>query len=74
MYALLQMHISKTHDKDAKGSGWKGYQRWKYENESKYAPSGRRDNIDPFLVSKAFDNLQGTGPARHKATECCSMV
>lgn len=47
-----------THDKNAKGSGWKGYQRWKNENESKYAPSGQRDNVDPFLVSKAYERIK----------------
>ena len=25
-----------------KGSGWKGYQRWKNENESKFFPTGER--------------------------------
>lgn len=42
-----------THDK-GKGSGWKGYQRWKNENEYKYYPSGDRSNIDPFFVKKEF--------------------
>jgi len=27
-----------TIDKHAKGSGWMGYQRWKYDNESRYYP------------------------------------
>lgn len=43
-----------TIDKEAKGSGWKGYQRWKYENESKYYPSGDRSNEDPHFVKKAY--------------------
>ena len=46
-----------THDKDVKGSGWKGYQRWRNENESKYAPSGRRDNVDPYFVSNQYNYL-----------------
>lgn len=46
-----------TIDKDAKGSGWKGYQRWKAENESKFYPSGDRDNVDPYLVQKSYERL-----------------
>ena len=46
-----------TIDKDAKGSGWKGYQRWKYDNESKYYPSGDRSNEDPFLARKAYERI-----------------
>lgn len=42
-----------------KGSGYKGYQRWRNENESKYAPSGRRDNVDPLLVEKAYRRILG---------------
>jgi len=42
-----------THDK-GKGSGWKGYQRWKAENESKYYPSGVRSNVDPYFTEKAY--------------------
>ncbi len=45
-----------THSK-GKGSGYKGYQRWKNEEESKYAPSGRRDNVDPYLVAKAYRRI-----------------
>ena len=46
----------KTHDK-GKGSGWKGYQRWRNENESKYAPSGVRNDHDPLFVSKSYKNI-----------------
>jgi hypothetical protein len=35
------------------GSGWKGYQRWRYENESRYAPSGDRSQIDPYFADHA---------------------
>ena len=52
----------KTHDKNIKGSGWKGYERWKYENESKYAPSGIRDNTDPLIVAKEYQNILKTNP------------
>lgn len=53
-----------TIDKDAKGSGWKGYQRWVAENESKYYPSGDRDNVDPWLAQNAYQRIlreQGAG-------------
>lgn len=53
-----------THDKTVKGSGWKGYQRWRVENESKYAPSGQRDNVDPFLVSKAYNRIKSVNASR----------
>lgn len=46
-----------TIDKEAKGSGWKGYQRWKYANESKYYPSGDRSNEDPYYVRKAYEQF-----------------
>ena len=45
-----------THEK-GKGSGYKGYQRWKAENEGKYFPSGNRSNVDPFLVKKAYQKI-----------------
>ena len=41
-------------DKEAKGSGWKAYNRWLYENEPKFYPSGDRSNVDPFFVSKQY--------------------
>src|SRR5210317_830460 len=47
-----------TVDKDKKGSGWKGYQRWKSENESKFYPSGDRDNVDPYLPQKSLQRLK----------------
>ncbi len=42
-------------DITAKGSGWKGYQRWKNNNEYKYYPSGRRDNVDPYFKVTAYN-------------------
>ena len=41
-------------NKEAKGSGWKAYNRWLYENEPKFYPSGDRSNVDPFFVSKQY--------------------
>lgn len=32
----------KTHNKNLKGSGWKQFQRWLYNNEKLYYPSGNR--------------------------------
>jgi len=51
-----------TIDKDAKGSGWKGYQRWKYFNESKYYPSGDRSLEDPYFVRKAYEQFMIDNP------------
>lgn len=48
-----------TVDKEAKGSGWKNYQRWLHENEPKYYPSGDRSNMDPYFVSKAYQGFSG---------------
>ena len=45
-------------DKDAKGSGWKGYQRWKFETEPKFYPSGDRSNVDPYFVQHAFEGFK----------------
>ncbi|MEZ4917717.1 MAG: GEVED domain-containing protein [Saprospiraceae bacterium] len=45
-----------THPK-GKGSGWKGYQRWKNENEYKYYPSGDRSNVDPYFAAHQYQNF-----------------
>lgn len=45
-----------THDK-GKGSGWKGYQRWRSENESKYYPSGDRSQSDPLFAAHAYQDF-----------------
>lgn len=50
-------------DKDAKGSGWKTYQRWLYENEPKFYPSGDRSNVDPYFVSKAYKGFLKNNPS-----------
>ena len=51
----------RTIDKDIKGSGYKPFLRWKYDNESKYYPSGNR-MIDHFLPSKEFERLKKENP------------
>jgi len=47
-----------THDKNVKGSGWKPYQRWKYENEIRYYPSGDRFNIDKRITNKVYSKIK----------------
>ncbi len=44
-------------DKLKKGSGWKHFQRWVNENEPKFYPSGKRDSIDPYFISKEFQKF-----------------
>ena len=44
-------------DKSKKGSGWKKYQRWLYENEPKFYPSGERSNADPYHSKKEFKKI-----------------
>lgn len=43
-----------THDKDVKGSGWMTYQRWRNFNESKYAPSGDRSQVNPMFAELEY--------------------
>ena len=43
-----------TIDKYAKGSGYKGFLRWKEGNEYKFYPTGRRDNVDPHFANYAL--------------------
>ena len=40
------------------GSGFKGYQRWKYQNELNYFPSGDRHNRDFYFAAKQFKSFQ----------------
>jgi len=57
-----------THNKEEKGSGWKGFQRWKASNEYKYYPSGDRSQIDPFFTENAFSKNQlKAKDANHKS-------
>ena len=46
----------KEHGK-GKGSGWKGYNRWKYQNESRFYPDGDRSTVDPYLPLKSYQRL-----------------
>ncbi len=40
-----------------KGSGYIGYERWKYFNEPRFAPSGVRANKDLQISAHAFENF-----------------
>ncbi len=45
-----------THDK-GKGSGYIGYQRWKYYNEARFAPSGDRSNVDHQIAAHGYQDF-----------------
>ena len=45
----------KTVDLTVKGSGYKQFLRWKNNNEYKFFPSGRRDNLDPYLAKNSLE-------------------
>ena len=55
-------------DKSKKGSGWKGYQRWLYENEPKYYPSGNRNIIKSDFVSKEYKEFISKNTDSNKST------
>ena len=42
-----------------KGSGFKIFERWKYENESKFFPSGDRNNVNYYLPQEAYSEFIG---------------
>lgn len=42
------------------GSGYKGYQRWLWANEYKYAPSGDRSSVDPYFLKKQWEQIEST--------------
>lgn len=54
-----------NHDKGP-GSGYKGYLRWKYENEAKYYPDGNRQVRDPYVAAQAFWHFYGNNRAAQK--------
>ena len=54
-------------DKEAKGSGWKAYNRWLYENEPKFYPSGDRSNVDHYFVSNEFKNYLKNNSSQQKS-------
>lgn len=40
------------------GSGYKGYQRWLWENEYKYGKDGDRSKVDPYFLQKEWQKVQ----------------
>jgi len=56
-----------THDKTVKGSGWKGYQRWKNANEYKYYPTGNREHVNPYFVEDAYKKFLESNKSQTKA-------
>ncbi|MFT5722910.1 MAG: photosystem II stability/assembly factor-like uncharacterized protein [Bacteroidia bacterium] len=53
-----------------KGSGWKGYQRWKNENESKFYPTGDRKQAYYSGAQHSYQTLNnGTVNSHAKALE-----
>ena len=54
-------------DKTKKGSGWKAYQRWLYENEPKYYPSGARNNVKSDFVAKQYKEFISKNPSSNKS-------
>lgn len=50
-----------TIEKEAKGSGYKPYLRWKNNNEYKFYPTGKRDNIDPYFAVNAYKDFLKNG-------------
>ncbi len=57
----------KNIDKTKKGSGWKAYQRWLYENEPKYYPSGVRNNVKSDFVAKQYKEFISKNPSSNKS-------
>jgi photosystem II stability/assembly factor-like uncharacterized protein len=49
-----------TIDKAAKGSGYKSFQRWKCQNESKYAPDGARNLVSPYFAQEEYQKFLRT--------------
>lgn len=45
-----------------KGSGYKGYARWKAENESKYFPTGDRSQVDSRFAETSFKEFIANNP------------
>lgn len=54
-------------DKTKKGSGWKKYQRWLFENEAKFYPSGDRISVDPHYASTAYKDFLKKNPSATKS-------
>jgi photosystem II stability/assembly factor-like uncharacterized protein len=57
----------KNIDKSKKGSGWKAYNRWLYENEPKFYPSGDRNTVESNFAAKEFKNFVSNNPPLKKS-------
>ncbi|MBL0017470.1 MAG: T9SS type A sorting domain-containing protein [Bacteroidetes bacterium] len=44
------------------GTGWKGYQRWRYEFERRFYPSGERSSFDARIAVQEYGNFKATQP------------
>ena len=55
-------------DINKKGSGWKAYQRWLYENEPKYYPSGVRNNVKSNFVSEEYKEFLSKSLVTNKSS------
>ena len=51
-----------------KGSGFKPYERWKSENESKYAPSGDRYNVNHYIAHEAYAVIYDNASQKMKSS------
>lgn len=40
-----------------KGSGWVGFERWRYQNEGAFFPDGDRRKVDPHFAAKAYQGF-----------------
>ena len=57
----------KNIDISKKGSGWKAYNRWLYENEPKFYPSGDRNTVESNFAAKEFKNFVSNNPSYKKS-------
>jgi photosystem II stability/assembly factor-like uncharacterized protein len=44
------------------GKGWKGYQRWRYEFERRFYPTGDRSQFDPQIAAKEYALFKANQP------------
>jgi photosystem II stability/assembly factor-like uncharacterized protein len=42
------------------GKGWKGYQRWRYEFEHRFYPTGDRSQFDPQTATREYAQFKAT--------------
>ncbi len=49
-----------------KGSGWAPYQRWKHLNESRFYPSGVRNQSSPYFAQEAFTAILKDKKTSHR--------